>query len=212
MQSRLAALCLAAALGFHAAGAGAAPEDVIEYKDVSPPVPTSTGDKIEVVELFWYGCPHCYRIEPHVERWMKGKPADVEFVMIPAVLNPTWALHARAFYTAEVMGVLGKVHKPMFEAIHAQRLKLDSLDDIASFFAGQGVDEQEFRKQFRSFAVETKLRRARQLTQQYGIDGVPAFVVGGKFRTDGGLAGTYENVLRVVDGLVAKERKARGQK
>ncbi|MBD3670296.1 MAG: thiol:disulfide interchange protein DsbA/DsbL [Gammaproteobacteria bacterium] len=182
-------------------------EEAFAYLEIQPPQQTSTGNKIEVVEMFWYGCPHCYRFEPHIKAWEKQLPEDVEFVRMPAVFNAKWAFHARVFYTAEVLGVLDKVHGPIFDAIHKQRKRLDDLDEVTDFLAAHGVDKDEFTSTFQSFAVNSKVSWAQRQTRAYGIDGVPALVVQGKYRTSASMAGGHEQALDVVDALIAKERK-----
>ncbi len=178
------------------------------YELVNPPQPTATGDKIEVVELFWYGCPHCFRLEPSIKRWLESKPADVEYVRIPAILPPAWELLARAYYVAEALGKVEEIHDPLFNAIHAERQRIGTQDALADFFAAHGVDRDTFDKTFRSFSVETKIKRAKLMSERYGINGVPAIIVNGKYRTSGSLAGSNANMLRVVDQLIAQERKA----
>jgi thiol:disulfide interchange protein DsbA len=179
-------------------------EEGEEYELVTPPQPTSTGDKIEVVELFWYGCPHCYQFEPYVQRWLKTKPANVEFVRIPAVFRPDWALFARTYYTAQVLGVVDKIHQPFFEAIHELRKPMKTEDQIAAFFAQHGVKKEDFHKVFRSFAVESKVRRAIDMTRRYGANGVPTMIVDGKYRTSATQSGSHANTLKVVDFLIKK--------
>jgi thiol:disulfide interchange protein DsbA len=175
------------------------------YELVKPVQPTSSGNKVEVVELFWYGCPHCYQFEPYVKRWLKDKPENVDFVRIPGVFRPDWALYGRAFYTANIMGVFDKIHEPLFEAIHELKRPLSSEDALAKFFAEHGVDEQEFHKVFRSFTVESKIRRAMDLGKRYGANGVPTMIVNGKYRTSASSAGSHAEVLKVVDYLIKKE-------
>jgi len=188
--------------------AGAADyKEKIHYQLIQPPQPTTTKDKVEVVEMFWYGCPHCNALEPYVERWLKRKPGNVEFIRIPAVFRPMWELHARAFYTAEILGVQDKTHSAMFEAIHNQKRTLGTEQELMEFFAQHGVSNADFNRVFRSFAVEAKVRRAKDLSQRYGIDGVPALIVNGKYRTGSQLAGGNAEIFKVVDFLVAKETK-----
>lgn len=182
-------------------------KEKIHYELVQPPQPTSTKDKVEVVEMFWYGCPHCNALEPYVERWLQRKPENVEFVRIPAVFRPTWELHARAYYTAEILGVLDKTHKAMFEAIHNEKRHMSTEPEIMEFFAQHGVSNDDFKRVFHSFAVEAKVRRAKDLGQRYGIDGVPSLIVNGKYRTGAQLAGGNANVFKVVNFLVEKESK-----
>jgi thiol:disulfide interchange protein DsbA len=177
------------------------------YVKVDPPQPTETGNKIEVLEFFWYGCPHCYRLEPYVKRWLKTKPANVEFVRMPGIFSPRWMMHARAYYTAEVLGVVDKLHDPIFEAIHGARNPLDSEEAILQLFKQHGVLEADFKKVFLSFAVETKMQRASEMAMRYDLDGVPAVIVNGKYRTSASLAGSNAAVFQVVDQLIKMESK-----
>jgi thiol:disulfide interchange protein DsbA len=180
----------------------------VEYELIKPPQPTQDPARIEVVEMFWYGCPHCYRLEPLVKEWNENKADDVDFIQLPAMLGPRWELLARAYYTAEILGVLDKVHTPLFETIHEKRKPFRNEADLQKFFAEHGVDEETFQNTFRSFAVVTKVNRSRQLTQRYGINGVPAFVINGKYRTSPGMAGSKALTFKVVDELIAQERDA----
>jgi thiol:disulfide interchange protein DsbA len=177
------------------------------YEMVTPPQPTTTKDKVEVVELFWYGCPHCYRLEPYVKRWLKKKPANVKFVRMPGMFRPSWEIHGRAYYTAEILGVVDKVHEPMFEAIHEQKRRLNNEAAIMALFRQHGVSEKDFKRVFRSFAVETKLRRAKDMGRRYGIKGVPAIIVNGKYRTSPQEAGGNAKIFRVVNKLIKQESK-----
>lgn len=177
------------------------------YEMVTPPQPTTTKDKVEVVELFWYGCPHCYRLEPYVKRWLKKKPANVKFVRMPGMFRPSWEIHGRAYYAAEILGVVDKVHEPMFEAIHEQKRRLNNEAAIMALFKQHGVSEKDFKRVFRSFAVETKLRRAKDMGRRYGIKGVPAIIVNGKYRTSPQEAGGNAKIFRVVNKLIKQESK-----
>lgn len=181
----------------------------IHYESVVPAQPTSTGKKVEVVEMFWYGCPHCNALEPYVNRWLKKMPANVEFVRMPAIFRPQWEVHARAYYTAEILGVLDKIHHKLFEAIHDQKRKVNTEEEIKKFFVEQGVSEKDFGRVFRSFAVEAKVRRAKDMSQRYGIRGVPALIVNGKYRTGSHMAGGNAKVFRVVNFLVDNESKGK---
>jgi thiol:disulfide interchange protein DsbA len=180
-------------------------DEGIEYQRVTPPQPTRTGEQVEVLELFWYACPHCYTFEPMLEQWLQSKPAHAEFVRMPAVFSERWEPLARAYYTAEVLGVVDKIHRPLFDAVIAQKRDLNREPALMAFFAEQGVSNEDFLRAFRSFAVDTKVRQAKLMTDRYGIDGVPAIIVNGKYRTSGTTAGTLENALQVVDFLIAKE-------
>lgn len=178
----------------------------VQYQAVSVAQPTGSEDKIEVLELFWYGCPHCYYLEPDLNDWLKNKPDDVSFVRMPAVLGPAWELHARAFYTAELLGVTEKVHTPLFASIHKDKKRYRNKEDIKAFFVERGVSEQDFDQTFSSFAVITKTNRAKQARNMYGITGVPTLVINGKYRTTAQLAGGNRQMFEVVDELIARER------
>ena len=175
----------------------------INYERITPPMPGGTNGKIEVIELFWYGCSHCDRFDPFVEKWLEKKADYIDFKHMPAVFNnPQWRLHATAFYTAEVLGVSHKLHKPLFDAIHRNKQRLGSKEQLRDFFNDYGVDEKDFDKTFNSFAVKAKVARGADLTKKFGIDGVPAVIVNGKYRVNTTLAGgSYDNLLKIVDFL-----------
>jgi len=168
-----------------------------DYARLANPVPVATPGKTEVVEMFWYGCPHCYDLEPSTQAWLKRKPDNVAFVRIAVSFGASWEPGARAYYAAEALGVLDKLHQPLFEAYH-QRRPLGDVDALAAFAAEHGVDAEAFRKAYTSFQTETQLRRGNQLAQRYGIRGVPAVIVDG----------TYEirspKVFEVVDFLISQ--------
>lgn len=178
------------------------------YQRVDPVQERSGDGPIEVIEVFWYGCPSCFNFEPHIQRWEKEIPDDVQFTRVAASMNPSWRVHARAFYAAEVLGVLDRVHDELFRAIHIERRQLNDGDALAKFFAEHGVSEEEFRRTYSSFAVETRMRRGDQLVRRYRLGGVPAVVVAGKYRTDPGMARSYERLVEIIDYLVEKERRA----
>lgn len=213
MKKYVARVVLALLLPLAALTAHAADEiyEGFQYARLETPVepaPSAAG-KVEVVELFWYGCGHCNSFEPFLHEWLQRKPAHVEFIRIPAIFSSAlWRLHARAYYTAEVLGMVDKIHTPMFHAIHEQKRTLNTEQQLATFFAEFGVEEKKFLDTFKSFAVDVKVNRAERLTQRYGISGVPAMVVAGKFRTDGPMAQSYQGMLDVVDHLVAREHQA----
>ena len=177
-----------------------------DYQLVTPELPTAGQGRVEVVELFWYGCPHCYHFEPLLEDWIEKKPANVDFIRIPAIFNnPGWKLDAQAFYTAEVLGILDKFHKPFFDAIHRDHERMNDRETIRNFFVRVGVDGKTFDDAFDSFAVQAKVRRAADLTQKYGATGVPTIIINGKFRTDGPMAKSYEHLLEIMNTLIARE-------
>ena len=181
-------------------------EEGVNYQKIASPQPTETDDKIEVRELFWYSCPHCYQLEPEVESWLERKPDDVDFVRMPAVLGPTWELLARAYYTAELLDATDKIHKPLFERLHKERKRIRNAEELKEFFVEHGVSAEDFDNTFSSFAVVTKTNRAKQVRDMYGITGVPALVVNGKYLVTAKLAGGNRQMFEVVDYLVEQER------
>lgn len=178
----------------------------MQYLRLANPQPTSVADKVEVVELFWYGCPHCFDLEPHIRQWLETKPDDVEFVRMPAVLGPGWELLGKGFYTAELLGVEDRIHPALFEALHVKKQKINDEAALQDFFVNHGVSAEDFRKTFASFAVSVKLNNAKAMTRRYAITGVPTLIVNGKFSTGGRQAGSNANIIKVVDYLVARER------
>jgi thiol:disulfide interchange protein DsbA len=185
----------------------------VEYVELFQAVPVETGDKIEVRELFWYRCPHCYSLEPTLKKWLAQMPPEAEFVRMPAVLRDSWALHARAYYAFEALGVLDTMHSAMFDAIHKDKRKLTTVGEIADFAAEHGVDRDAFLNAFNSFGVDTKVKRAEVLGRRYEADGVPTIIVDGRYRTSSSMAGGHEQLMKVVDYLIKKaaaERKTGG--
>ena len=187
----------------------AAFEAGVEYAELNPPVPTSQPDKVVVTEMFWYGCPHCFRLEPYMDQWDKTKPDGVVLEKVPSVLNPSWIEHARAFYALQMMGENDKVHKKLFDALHLQHKRLNNVDALASFVADLGVDEKQFRDNYHSFPVDTMIRKSRQKERKFGHSGVPAIIVNGKYRTSASMAGSNAQVIEVVNFLVQKELAAK---
>jgi len=177
-------------------------EEGVHYERVVPAQPTSTVGKVEVLELFWYGCPHCFRFEPYINRWLKKKPDNVQFVRMPGVFRASWENHARAFYTAQLLGVFDKIHEPLFDAIHVKKKSVDTMESLRDFFAEHAdVDKNEFIKTFKSFAVETRMKRAKTMGSRYGVRGVPAVIVNGKYRVPGGTAES----IKIINYLIEKE-------
>ena len=184
-------------------------DEGIEYTQIKSPVTTSNPDKVVVTEVFWYGCPHCFRLEPYVKPWKQNLPEGVVFEQVPSVLNPRWMEHARAFLSLQMMGETERVHDKIFDAIHLQKKALNNVDEMASFLAEQGIDEKKFREHYHSFPVDTQLRKNRQLEKKYGHNGVPAIIVNGKYLTVASMAGSNARMMQVVDFLVQKELAAK---
>jgi len=176
-----------------------------DYQLITPPVQTSQPDAVVVTEIFWYGCPHCFRFEPYAQKLAAELPDGAVFEQVPSSLNPRWTDHARAYYAFKLMGVLDQIHQQFFDAIHLKRQRLDNVDAIAQFVAEQGLDEKAFREYYNSFAVETQIRKNNQKEKRYGHNGVPAVIVNGKYLVTGSLAGSNERMLQIIKFLVDKE-------
>jgi thiol:disulfide interchange protein DsbA len=177
------------------------------YVKVVPAQPTSVAPgKVEVIEVFWYGCGHCFALDPALESWRsKSKPEYVEFLRVPAMWNDATRMHARVFYTAEALGKLETLHSDIFRQIHIKGDALNTVERISSFFVAHGVSADDFQKAFSSFAVENKLQRADFLNRRYRIESVPTILINGKYRTDVGMAGGEEQLFALIGELVAAE-------
>ena len=172
------------------------------YVELNPAQPVETTDKIEVLEFFWYGCIHCYNLEPKLETWLKTLPKDVEFRRVPAVFNERWAHDASIYYAFEAMGLVDKLHRPFFDAIHRDRLRTDNWQNLSAWLEKQGVDTKKFETTVKSFGVQSKTKRAIRLTTGYKIDGTPAMAVHGRYTVP-----SSEGMLGTVNQLVAQVRK-----
>ncbi|GAB6042922.1 thiol:disulfide interchange protein DsbA/DsbL [Endothiovibrio diazotrophicus] len=180
-------------------------DEGIDYQRLSPPLDTDApAGKVEVMEIFWYGCPHCYHLEPVLHKWLEEHADKVHFVRRPSLLNPHWEVHARAFYAAQALEVGERIHQPLFDAIHKDHRRLNDLDSLARFFAEQGVDEQAFRDAYNSFYVETQIRRERELAGRGFVNGVPAVVIDGQYFTDATIGGGFDGMVQVMSHLVDK--------
>ena len=203
-----------AALAWPAAGAlaqGKPPVDGVDFLTLDKPASVeSAPGKVEVVEFFWYSCPHCNAFEPMLEAWVEKLPRQVSFRRVPVMFRPNFEPQQRLYYALEAMGKLPELHKKVFHAIHTERQSLDTAELIGAWVAKQGLDRNKFMEQYNSFPVVTKVRRASQLQEQYKVDGVPSMGVAGRYFTSGSLAGSMPRVLQVVDHLVAQA--ARGAK
>ena len=202
MNRVLALTGLTAAIGLASMGAAAA--DYVAGKDyrVLDNPETITGNTIIVREFFWYGCPHCYTLNPHMEKWAKTKPKDVAFFKTPAALNPVWEANARGFYAAQLLGFEDKTHDALFDAIQKDGKKLFDQASLSKWYASKGVDQKKFNSLYNSFAVGTKIGRSQAGAKRYQLSGVPAVVVQGKYV----VTGEDANVPKVVDYLVKKVR------
>ncbi|HLF96776.1 MAG TPA: thiol:disulfide interchange protein DsbA/DsbL [Methylococcaceae bacterium] len=170
-----------------------------EFETLNPPQPTGDAAKIEVMEFFWYGCPHCLHFEPHINGWLKTKPEDVVFIRQPAVFNARWGAHAKAYFTAEALGVVDKVHADFYDAIQNKKQALESEDDLAKFFAAHGVADEMFRKAYHSFGVDRKMRQAEGVSARYGVTSTPTLIVNGKYRIKGASAQNIATLNRLIE-------------
>ena len=201
-----AALVTATLFGMTAQAADVPLEAGKTYTQLSNPVPVAVPGKIEVVEMFWYGCPHCFAFEPVINPWAEKLPADVHFVRIPAMFGGPWDAHGQLFLTLDAMGVENKVHAAVFNAIQKEGKRLTDKQDMADFVATLGVDKDKFLQTFDSFAIKGQIVKAKELAKKYEISGVPTMIVNGKYRFDIGSTGGPEQALNVADQLIAKER------
>jgi len=185
------------------------PVEGVNYKLLKPAVPTNVAPgKVEVVEVFWYACGHCYALEPKIEAWeRKGKPANVQLVRMPAVWNDLLKTHARLFYTIEVLGK-PELNAEAFREINVRGNRLDTPEKIEAFFTSRGVSKADFQKTFSGFAVESKLARAADLNRRYRISSTPTVVVNGKYVTDVSMAGGEDKLFELIGTLAAREKPA----
>lgn len=179
-----------------------------DYKQIQPAqTPAVDEGEVEVVELFWYGCPHCYSLEPHISAWEKGLADDVSFQRVPAVLNPQWAEHARVFYTAEALDMVGDIHRPLFQGIHEEGRQLNSPGALQEFLVEHGADPEAVEETYDSFGVSSRVRRAQEVGAAYGVDHVPSVAINGKYWTSPSVAGSQRRFFQVVEHLIERERE-----
>lgn len=178
------------------------------YFPIDPVQPTSSGNKVEVLAVFMYTCPHCYDLEPYLNTWKKTKPDDVAYSSFPAAWNEPAEAFARAFYAAETLNVLEASHDKFFSAIHKEHVPFRSLDEIAQWYTQFGVTKEAFLGAAQSFAVNSKINRSKSMVPRWGVQGTPTMIINGKWRFDVRSAGGHQNVGPLIDFLVAKERAA----
>jgi thiol:disulfide interchange protein DsbA len=179
-------------------------EEGKHYKRVDQ-AKTFDGDNVEVLEFFWYGCPHCYSFEPYIGKWKKNKPGNVEFVRVPATFQPLWVLHARAYYALQMLGAGEKIHPKFFSEIHNKKNYMKTFDALTVFVQEYGVERSEFIDAMNSFTVETQIRKATKLVTDYKLNGVPAIAVNGKYLVSASMAGSYDNMIKIMNYLIEKE-------
>jgi protein dithiol oxidoreductase (disulfide-forming) len=186
---------------------GGAPVEGTHYVKLNQPLPVPPG-KIEVIEFFWYGCPHCNAFEPALEAWQKKLPPDVAFRRVPVAFRESFVAHQKLFYALDAMGLIPTMHRKVFYAIHSERQALEKPAEIAAFMQQHGVDSAKFLDAFNSFSAQTRARQAKQLSEAYKIDGVPSIGVHGRYFTSITLAGSAEAALVTADYLIRKVRKS----
>lgn len=174
------------------------------YKELSQQSAVADGD-VEVLEFFWYGCPHCYTFEPYIKSWEKTKPANVEFVRLPTIFRPDWEVQAKAYYALSIMGEVENIHGKIFDAIHKDKKRLNTIELMSEFVEKNGVNRQQFLKEYNSFAVDGMVRKVKRKQKQYQIQGVPSVVINGKYLISGSMAGSYDNMIKIINYLIEKE-------
>lgn len=183
-----------------------------DYAMINPAQPVSSGKKIEVIEFFWYGCPHCNDLHPHLKAWLKKLPKDVEFRYLPAIFRDSWAPGAKLYYALEAIGELPRLHEQVYEATHLDNLDFSNDQVLFDWVAKRGVDRAKFADAYQSFAMQAKVAKSAQMSRDYQLKGVPALVVDGKYLTSGSFASSPQAMFQVVDELIAKARQERAAK
>lgn len=183
----------------------------VHYDLITPNTWTADPESIELAEFFWYGCGHCYTFEPIVAQWKKTMPEDVSFRGVPAVWRDVMALHAKAYYTAELLGVGDKIHPAIFRAMNVERNPLPSQSALEKLFVDNGVSAEDFNKTFNSFGIDSQVRKAQAQGVAAGLTGTPALMVAGKYYISGRKLGGQAEMLKVADFLIEKERAARSK-
>ncbi len=203
-------LAASAGLGASLAGAQQAFRAGKDYLALERPLPTDVGPgKVELIEFFWYSCPHCNAFEPTFVQWIKSAPKDVVVRRVPVAFRDDFAPQQRLYYTLEAMDLIESVHAKVFHAIHVERLPLNTDALIQAWVEKQGVDGKKFADTSKSFGVAGKVKRAVQLQNEFRVEGVPSLGIAGRFYTDGSLAGSMERALKVAESLLAQSRAAR---
>jgi thiol:disulfide interchange protein DsbA len=209
---RLIGRSLAVLLATALLGAGVARAELVEgknYARLANPQPVETGKKIEVIEFFSYGCPHCAALEPYLDTWLAKQPPDVAFRRVPVMFQQRWVALAKIYYTLDALGVENKLSPDVFKAIHGTGTPMWDTKAFLDWAASKGLDRKKVEETFTSFAVDGKVKRAMQLAQQYQIQAVPTVIVDGKFVTSSDRVGTHANLPAALDELVAKARAER---
>lgn len=183
----------------------------IEYRLVAPQ-PVETRDRIEVIDFFWYGCPYCNALQPALEAWIKRKPADVALRRIPAILNDSWAAHARIYYTLEQLNEVERLHQRVYNSYHVELLHMSKPDVMVEWAVKNGIDRKRWLDAYYSPEVDAGVERARKLTEAYTVEGTPSLVVDGRYLTSGALAPSLNGMIPVLEDLIRLARQQRARR
>lgn len=193
-------------------GISTAHSEIVEGRDyivLESHQPTGNKSSIEVIEFFWYGCPHCNELHPHIDNWRRNAPADIEFRYVPVVFRTNWAAGAKTFYAMEVLGMTKELHDKVYQAIHRDKIDLSREATLFDWIEKQGVERQQFINAYNSFSVQNQVARTSQMIRQYQLTGVPALAVDGRYLTSGKMSGTPRDTIQILDELINKVRKER---
>ena len=183
-----------------------------DYAVLASPQPTESGKNIEVLEFFWYSCPHCYKLHPHIKAWLKRKPKDVSFRYVPAIFKSNWVPGAKTFYALEVLGERNKLHDKIYDAIHINKIDLTKEALLFDWIEKQGIDRKKFVDIYNSFSISNRSSQSSQMSKKYGLRGVPSLVVDGKYLASARRGATPQDTIRTLDKLIKIARKERAKK
>lgn len=209
MFTRLLALFAATVFSLSAVAASDALVEGHDYTLIKNPQPVATGKKIEVLEFFWYRCPHCFQLEPGLGSWLKTLPKDAQVRRVPAVFRDDWAPGAKTFYTLEQMGLLDRLHNKVFDAYHVESINLNDPAVLGGWVVKQGINRKNFDSIYNSFSTQSKMLKGSRLASAYAITGVPAFIIDGKYTTTMSMAHSEKRLFEILDQLIVKARAAR---
>ena len=212
MFNRALAFMAAAVFSLSALAAGPEAFEGHDYTRLKNPQPVATGNKIEVLEFFWYRCPHCFQLEPALDNWLKKLPRDAQVRRIPAVFRDDWMPGAKLYYAQEQMGVLDKLHRKVFDAYHLENINLNDPAVLGGWVAKQGIDRKKFEGIYNSFSTQSKATQGARLATTYAISGVPSFIIDGKYATAMSMTGSEPRLFEVLDQLIVKARAERKAK
>jgi thiol:disulfide interchange protein DsbA len=212
MFTRALSFFAAAVFSLSALAAGPEAFEGHDYARVTNPQPGATGKKVEVLEFFWYRCPHCFQLEPGLSAWLKTLPKDTQVRRVPAVFRNDWMPGAKLYYTLEQMNLLGTLHNKAFDAYHVENINLNDPAVLGGWVAKQGLDRKKFEGIYNSFSTQSKATQGARLATTYAISGVPVFIIDGKYTTSMSMTGSEARLFEVLDQLIVKARAERSGK